>query len=126
MGVIWDLLERAACLAVTAVALLEGRAGATFQGTPSVLTEQGLVKGFVENGTNVFLGIPFAQSTAGENRWKAPQSLGKSATAEFDATSYGPSCAQAMSGSAIVAQGEDCLNLNVFYPAFILFATIEY
>ena len=125
MGAIWDLLERAACLAVTAVALLEGRAGATFNGKPSVLTEQGLVKGFVENNANVFLGIPFAQSTAGQNRWKAPQSLPKVPRAEFDATSYGPSCAQAMSGNKIVAQGEDCLNLNVLYPVSILPLVIE-
>jgi carboxylesterase type B len=115
MGVLWDLLERAACLTITALALLEGRAGATFNGSPTVLTEQGLIKGFSENDTNVFLGIPFAQSTAGENRWKAPQSLAQSATAAFDATSYGPTCAQAMSGNAIVAQGEDCLNLNVWH-----------
>ncbi|KAE8350047.1 carboxylesterase [Aspergillus coremiiformis] len=116
MGVIWDMLEKAAVLAATAVAFLESRAGTTFQGSPVALTEQGLVKGFTENNANVFLGIPFAQSTAGQNRWKAPQPLRKSVTAEFDATAYGPSCAQAMSGNAIVAQSEDCLNLNIWTP----------
>ncbi|KAL4861030.1 hypothetical protein BDV12DRAFT_77146 [Aspergillus spectabilis] len=84
--------------------------------SPSVTVEQGVVNGLVQNGTNVFLGIPFAESTAGENRWKAPKAISSFPGDSFDATAYGPSCAQAMSGTAITAQSEDCLNLNVWTP----------
>ncbi|KAH8434431.1 uncharacterized protein LDX57_012078 [Aspergillus melleus] len=116
MGLL-SLIDRALCLTVTALALLQTQAGATCSAAPTVLTQQGLVSGFTQGNANVFLGIPFAQTTGGENRWKAPQSLSESTTAKFDATSYGPSCAQAMSGDAIVAQSEDCLNLNIWTPS---------
>ncbi|KAL4903578.1 hypothetical protein BDW74DRAFT_36697 [Aspergillus multicolor] len=84
--------------------------------TPTVHLDQGTVKGFTQNDTNVYLGIPFAESTAGQNRWKAPVSLTSFPGGSFDATEYGPSCAQAMSGTAITAQSEDCLNLNIWTP----------
>lgn len=112
MGLLWDIVDRALCLAVTTTALWTGHIGRC-QGEPTVRLDQGLVHGFENNSTYVFLGIPFAESTGGENRWKAPQRVASSVTAEIDATRYGLSCAQAMSGDAIVAQSEDCLNLNV-------------
>ena len=83
---------------------------------PSVTVEQGAIKGFVQNDTNVFLGIPFAETTAGENRWKAPTPITAFPNGRFEATSYGPSCAQAMSGNAITPQSEDCLNMNIWTP----------
>ncbi|PWY68387.1 carboxylesterase [Aspergillus heteromorphus CBS 117.55] len=83
---------------------------------PAVTIDQGRVQGFVQNETNVFLGVPFAESTAGENRWKAPQPLSAFPGGTVDATSYGASCAQAMSGTAITAQSEDCLSLNIWTP----------
>ncbi|KAL4877958.1 carboxylesterase [Aspergillus karnatakaensis] len=83
---------------------------------PSVTVAQGTVKGFTQSDANVFLGIPFAESTAGENRWKAPKPLSSFPGGSVDATAYGPSCAQAMSGNAITPQSEDCLNLNVWTP----------
>ncbi|KAK9857921.1 Carboxylesterase [Penicillium brevicompactum] len=83
---------------------------------PSVTVEQGAIKGFVQNDTDVFLGIPFAETTAGENRWKAPKPINAFPNGRFEATSYGPSCAQAMSGNAITTQSEDCLNMNIWTP----------
>lgn len=112
MGLL-SLVDRALCLTVTVLAIVQAHAGATCNAAPTVLTQQGPVSGFSQGNVNVFLGIPFAQTTGGENRWKAPQPLADSTTAKFDATSYGPSCAQAMSGDKIMAQSEDCLNLNV-------------
>ncbi|KAL6234642.1 hypothetical protein BDW75DRAFT_211915 [Aspergillus navahoensis] len=84
--------------------------------TPTVHLNQGKVKGFTQNDTNVYLGIPFAETTAGQNRWKAPVALTSFPGGSLDATAYGPSCAQAMSGTAITAQSEDCLNLNIWTP----------
>lgn len=44
---------------------------ATGNGTvPRVVLEQGAVQGFRDNSTNeVYLGIPYAATTGGENRW---------------------------------------------------------
>ncbi|KAL3485267.1 Alpha/Beta hydrolase protein [Aspergillus germanicus] len=103
----------------TAMVLVGARAGVCLpkSTTPSVTIGQGVINGFAENDTNVYLGIPFAETTAGENRWKAPKSLTSFPGGSFDATAYGPSCAQAMSGTAITAQSEDCLNLNIWTPS---------
>ncbi|KAL4808098.1 Alpha/Beta hydrolase protein [Aspergillus unguis] len=108
-------LFRRALLSAAALALLGGAHAC--ECTPTANVQQGTIKGFVRNNTNVYLGIPFAESTAGENRWKAPQPLGAFANGTFDATAYGPSCAQAMSGDAITPQSEDCLSLNIWTPA---------
>ncbi|KAJ0415812.1 Alpha/Beta hydrolase protein [Aspergillus carlsbadensis] len=103
----------------TAMALVGARAGVCVPKStnPSVTIGQGVVNGFAENNTNVYLGIPFAETTTGENRWKAPKSLASFPGGSIDATAYGPSCAQAMSGTAITAQSEDCLNLNIWTPS---------
>lgn len=37
--------------------------------------------------------------------------------APFDATSYGPTCPQAISGDLFSQQDEDCLNLNIWAPS---------
>lgn len=116
MGFFRGSLDRGVCLAITTAVLWFAQVSSCGSvDAPTVVLDQGLVHGFQENNTNVFLGIPFAESTGGQNRWKAPQRLASSQTAEYNATQYGASCAQAMSGDSIVAQSEDCLNLNVGY-----------
>ena len=40
---------------------------------PAVQTGAGLVSGIVQNGINIFKGIPFAAPPVGQLRWKAPQ-----------------------------------------------------
>lgn len=82
----------------------------------SIVLPQGSIEGFRDDSRNsVYLGIPFAATTGGENRWRAPQDVPKS-NSTFDATSYGPTCPQAISGTAFSQQGEDCLNLNIWSP----------
>jgi carboxylesterase type B len=50
-------------------------------------------------------------------RWKAPQDATKLKKGEvLDATKYGPTCPQAISGTTYSQQGEDCLNLNIWVP----------
>ena len=112
MGLLRKSADRSWGLTATAMALV----GAAHATAPSVTLGQGLVYGFEQNDTQVFLGIPFAETTAGENRWKAPQALTSFVDGEFNATAYGASCAQAMSGTAITAQSEDCLSLNIWTP----------
>jgi carboxylesterase type B len=106
---------RTLSLTATIVALVVAKPHACPR-TPFASVEQGLVKGFSQNNTNVYLGIPFAETTAGENRWKAPKPVGRFPKGGFEATAYGPSCAQVMSGTAITNQSEDCLSLNIWTP----------
>lgn len=112
---------RALSLTATATALALVVAEPACQPKPTshsatVTVEQGVVKGFVQNDTTVFLGIPFAETTAGKNRWKAPKPISSFPNGHFEATAYGPSCAQVMSGTAITNQSEDCLSLNIWTP----------
>ncbi|KAI8938695.1 hypothetical protein NX059_004561 [Plenodomus lindquistii] len=88
-------------------------------GVPRVSLSQSTMEGFLDLHNNpVFLGIPFADTTGGQNRWKAPQDVPKgSADAVFAAKQYGATCPQAISGTLYSQQGEDCLNLNIWAPA---------
>ncbi|KAI1388783.1 alpha/beta-hydrolase [Hypoxylon trugodes] len=64
-----------------------------------------------------YRGIPYAQSTAGQNRFRPPQPL--NGTVDRNnvqrAVSYGHVCPQNGGGKN---QGEDCLNVNIFRPHF--------
>lgn len=61
-----------------------------------------------------FLGIPFAESTAGPGRWTGPVPK-KPWTATLPAMAFGAACPQ--SAPMTANEGEDCLNLNVWKPA---------
>lgn len=66
-----------------------------------------------------FLGIPYAQSTAGANRFRAPVPLAidpRGAGGPIPATQLGQRCPGA-AFNPFVPEGEDCLNLNVYRPA---------
>lgn len=85
---------------------------------PSASLAQGVISGFTDSHNNsIFLGIPFAQTTGGQNRWKKPQDLSISPSVTFNATSYGPTCPQAITNSYYSRQDEDCLNLNIWVPS---------
>mmetsp|Transcript_86048 Transcript_86048/g.238385 ORF Transcript_86048/g.238385 Transcript_86048/m.238385 type:complete len:555 (+) Transcript_86048:45-1709(+) len=73
------------------------------------------------NGDNVTecLGIPFAASTAGQNRFRPPQALPLQGLRERNATAYGAACLQIPStdgGVEAADMDEDCLNLNIWVP----------
>ncbi|KAK6071324.1 phenmedipham hydrolase [Seiridium cupressi] len=57
-------------------------------------------------------GVPYAQSTGGDNRFRAPQPLpdGVNSEAIYDARDFGSICGN--SGA------EDCLNLNIYRPHY--------
>ena len=65
---------------------------------------------------DAFLGIPFAESTAGEGRFAAPQAK-KAMSGVYQATTYGPACPQSDSTRAPASVSEDCLSVNVWRPA---------
>lgn len=59
-------------------------------------------------------GIPYAESTAGQNRFRPPVPLPPAADVCTTADSFGQICPQVASRASRLAQGEDCLNLNVY------------
>lgn len=99
---------------------------ATVGGTrePIVETTLGRVRGSKQGGAYAFKGIPYAASTAGQNRFRAPVARAPWAGVR-DALTGGASAPQLKGGSpaefawywSSIAQDEDCLSLSVFTPA---------
>jgi carboxylesterase type B len=51
-------------------------------------------------------------------RWRPPQNVPKARKgAFFNATKYGATCPQAITGTSFTQQDEDCLNLNIWAPS---------
>jgi hypothetical protein len=65
------------------------------------------------NGTEKWLGIPFAEPPVRELRFKAPVPIVKTAEGTTNATSFGNACPQPPIASLGAPVGEDCLFLNV-------------
>lgn len=103
-------------------ALGEGRAYAKKSAGPSSViakTRAGQLRGVMgDDGVISFKGIHYAESPAGENRFKAPVKL-KPWSGVRDATAYGPQAIQARDpgwSTALIVPptDEDCLVLNVW------------
>ena len=100
--------------------------------SPQVKVTGGMIQGYIdEYGVKTFKGIPFADTTAGKNRWKAPQPV-KSWQGVKDCTKFGQIAVQAEpqpfdpwtveyvdSGMNLDngLMGEDCLSLNIWTKA---------
>ncbi|WP_406124774.1 carboxylesterase/lipase family protein [Streptomyces sp. NBC_00989] len=83
-----------------------------------VRTQSGLVTGVPAAlpGVTVYKGIPYAASTAGENRWRAPRPPA-SWQGVRRADTWGAACPQPVTGIAadkVPPLSEDCLNLNIW------------
>jgi para-nitrobenzyl esterase len=82
---------------------------------PIVAIDGGRVRGIALSGGYVFRGLPYAAPPIGRLRWRAPQP-----PAEWhgvrDATTFAPSCPQALGSFTLGPQDEDCLYLNVVTP----------
>lgn len=81
---------------------------------PVVTTSSGKVCGVERGEVHAFLGIPYAESTAGKNRWMPPV---KKAPwrGTLPATRFGFACPQ--NGTQPLPQSEDCLTLNIWTPS---------
>ncbi|MBC2776670.1 carboxylesterase family protein [Parasphingopyxis sp. GrpM-11] len=81
----------------------------------------GSVRGYAEDGLEIFKGLPYAAPPVGENRWRPPVELPRWEGVR-EATEFGASCIQVGSlPQSIYAddpgrQSEDCLSLNIWVP----------
>jgi len=130
----WDKIRSGMLTASTWLSFLAVAAIATFLcacssdsgdsfrcATGLVSTTSGFVCGKMvsANGQEVhaFLGIPYAESTAGDNRWHDPIPKTE-ASGVIHATEFGPGCPQEVNPPDTPAQtSEDCLSLNIWRPA---------
>ena len=110
-------LAGVAVLSAPALAAKGGIPGPNPKGPtgPTISTTDGPVQGFVKNGVNTYLGIPYAAPPVGALRWMPPAPAAHHAL--LDATEFANTCPQvtelgAFAGPSSVT--EDCLYLNVF------------
>ncbi|MGO7591712.1 carboxylesterase/lipase family protein [Rhizobium leguminosarum] len=113
----------AAAIGIAAPIVLRGTMAMAAQPV-TVNIRNGVLRGAQRSGALSFKGIPYAASTAGANRFKAPQPV-VDWTGERDASQYGslsPQINTGMSGEIFQwynqhePLGEDCCVLNVFTP----------
>ena len=86
---------------------------------PVVHTDLGDVLGISSNGTNRFLGIPYAKPPVGSLRFAAPEQALPYSQQPFVAQTWGPGCPQKCKlppGACSASFSEDCLTLNVYSP----------
>lgn len=113
--------------AISLLALSPGTA-ATQPPPPAAMTQAGAVTGTRVAGVDAFLGIPYADDTGGQNRWRAPKPP-VAWTGSRDATDFGADCQQdppyvPPGGSPWSAEyfptkamSENCLFVNIWRPA---------
>jgi len=90
-------------------------------------TQYGKVRGFLDGGVFTFKGVPYGQTTAGENRWLPAKPPAPWAD-EYPALAYGANCPQNVHPWTSIEQtflqdwddgwqSEDLLKLNIWTPS---------
>jgi len=94
-----------------------------------VETNCGKLRGSLENGINVFKGVPYAQPPEGDLRFRAPQKLkpwagvrdafkfGDRSMQDDNAFALPPALLKIIAGREMQPMSENCLVLNVWTPA---------
>ncbi|MDC0213173.1 carboxylesterase family protein [Gammaproteobacteria bacterium] len=84
---------------------------------PTLQSPAGQIRGQIVDQVHRFLGIPYAEAPFGKNRFVAPVARAPW-EGIFEADDYGLICPQTGGGVGIdsFAEGEDCLNLNIWTP----------
>ncbi|KAH7912797.1 alpha beta-hydrolase [Hygrophoropsis aurantiaca] len=83
-----------------------------------VVTTTGTFRGQSNaNGTDSWLGIPYAQPPVGTLRFKAPVPILQVPQQVQDASQFGDACPQPPSTSLGATMSENCLNLNIWRPS---------
>ena len=88
---------------------------------PIVNTSYGLIQGYSEFDSFVYLGIPFAEPPVNDLRWKNPNKPKPWSPNIYNATVYQAACPQPRCDGPVCPPkfAEDCLYLNVFVPQTI-------
>jgi para-nitrobenzyl esterase len=113
------IFARLSLLAIAAVAALYSPSQAA--PAPVVHAPAGSVQGVVEDGANVFKGIPYALPPVGPARWTPPQPM-PAWSGVRAADQFGPVCYQPVAKLANIyadtppSMSEDCLYLNIWTP----------
>ena len=99
----------------------EQKQAPTDQFTDIVSTATGEIRGFVQDGLNIYLGIPYAKEPSGSRRFKAPEPQPKW-NGVFEAYEFGAVCPQVYDAIELddpdeKLNVEDCLKLNIWSPA---------
>ncbi len=98
----------------------EQKTAPTDQLTEVVATSAGQIRGFVQDGLNVYLGIPYAKPPTGSLRYKPPVAEPKW-DGIFDAYEYGAVCPQVFDPVELEPKenvhNENCLTINIWAPA---------
>jgi len=91
--------------------------GATW-GKPARV-ESGTLRGVLEDGVSIYMGVPYAAPPLGDLRWREPQPVAPWKGVR-GADAFAPACMQkgvSMPGETPPAVSEDCLYLNIWTPA---------
>ncbi len=107
------LLVAVTLLVLSLAGPLPVRAGE--QTSAAVTLDSGPIRGTIDNGVAVFLGIPYAAPPVGQRRWRPPQVVTPWRTPRA-CTTFGPACPQPRQ-RADGSYSEDCLYLNLWSPA---------
>ncbi|KIJ60208.1 hypothetical protein HYDPIDRAFT_117469 [Hydnomerulius pinastri MD-312] len=99
------------------------RSNVTTTGTPGFsidvpTAKAGILTGFRDKFSWRFLGVKYAQSTAGQARFQPAKALQVPADTQRSTLEYGPFCAQApdADNGHQLYTSEDCLSLNIYTP----------
>lgn len=89
---------------------------------PKVYLDQGIYTGGSHKVGPQFIDyfhLPYAQTTAGENRFRAPKKLPTDNEMQHDATQWREKCWGGNGRVADEVNGDDCLNVNIWRPSGI-------
>jgi para-nitrobenzyl esterase len=121
-------LKQTSLLAIAPATAILGRAQDASGSSVIAETAFGKVRGEQVQGINIFKGVPYGASTAGQSRFMPPAAPAPW-TGVRDALHYGPSAPQrnpgvtlsaptrSVANAGLPAESEDCLVLNVWTPA---------
>jgi para-nitrobenzyl esterase len=113
-------LGLATSMGLTAASAAASHPGSTAarQAPLVVRTTDGKIRGLYRGAAREFLGVPYAASTAGTQRWRPPRPHAPWHMT-METVKPGPTCAQTGSlgtGVLTTSTAENCLNLNVYVP----------
>lgn len=92
---------------------------------PRLRVAEGVLAGKAADGTEAFLGVPYAAPPVGALRWRAPGPV-RPWSGQRDAARFGPACYQGLASPwgpytqefiAATPISEDCLTLNLWRPS---------